>query len=85
MRLGKSLLTGTAYVAAVKATTLADTCTVTHVQASLPINGTLSGLEFDSTSVTAGPVYSASTRAQEFFPDATYDYCNVTLCYSHDG
>jgi tannase len=85
MRLRQSLLTGVACIVAAKATTHAETCTVAHVQASLPTNGTLSGIGLDSTSVAARPIYNASTTAQDFFPAATYDYCNITLSYSHDG
>lgn len=67
------------------AASLADACTISHVQASLPANGTFLGINLDPTSVTANPVYNASNTAQDFFPAATYDYCNVTISYSHNA
>jgi tannase len=85
MHFNGPLTAGTACVAAVQAASLADVCTVEHVQASLPAAGTILGLTLDASSVTANPVYNASTTGNDFFPAATYDYCNLTLSYSHDG
>ncbi|OAK94382.1 tannase and feruloyl esterase [Phaeosphaeriaceae sp. SRC1lsM3a] len=80
-----SVLCGAACIFTTSAATLAETCTIAHVEASFPTNGTLLGISLDSTSVTANPVYNASNKAQNFFPAATYDYCNVSLSYSHNG
>lgn len=70
---------------AAAATSLADVCTTSHVRSALPANGTLFGLSMTPSSVTANPVYNASTSGQLFFPNATYDYCNVTFSYTHNG
>lgn len=70
-------------VAVANAASLADVCTTSKVQTSLPSG--LLGLTIDASSVTASPVYNASTSGQVFFPDATFDFCNVTLAYSHNG
>ena len=80
-----SLITISACVVGAKAATLADICSVSSVQASLPSHDALLGLSLDSNSVTASPVYNASARAGDMFPAASFDYCNVSLSYSHDG
>lgn len=85
MRSIKLLLGGAARFTTISAATLEDTCTIAHVQASLPLNSTILGISLKPASVTAIPVYNASNQAQNFFPAATYDYCNVTLSYSHNG
>ncbi|KAF2029400.1 hypothetical protein EK21DRAFT_112954 [Setomelanomma holmii] len=85
MRLSHSLAAAAAGFSTTTAASFADTCTVSYVQSSLPTKGTLLGLSFDSTSVTANPVYNASVVAGTNYPAASYDYCNVSLSYSHDG
>jgi tannase len=85
MHSNSRLTVGAALSVAVQAASLADVCTVDHVQASLPATGTFLGLTLDSSSVTANPVYNASTTGNDFFPAASYDYCNLTFAYSHDG
>lgn len=71
------------------AATLADVCTTSNVAAHLPASGYYDdyALTVDSTSVTANPVYNYSVGAVDsaFFPAATFDYCNVSFTYSHDG
>lgn len=71
------------------AATLADVCTTTYVAAHLPASGYYDdyALTVDSSSVTANPVYNYSVGAVDspFFPAATFDYCNVSFTYSHDG
>ncbi|KAI9732530.1 MAG: hypothetical protein M1834_003865 [Cirrosporium novae-zelandiae] len=62
-----------ALAATASATSLADVCTVSNVQAALPANGTLLGIALIPSSVTANTVSS------------TYDYCNVTATYTHPG
>ena len=77
---------GATLVAAARAASLADVCTVSHVQDSLPANDVIPGIQIDSSSVTASPMYNSSTTAQDFWPDANdFAYCNVTLAYSHSG
>ncbi|CAN8098322.1 unnamed protein product [Discula destructiva] len=52
---------------------LAELCTVSHVQAALPVNGAVAGVDLIPSSVTANTVNSTST------------YCNVTVSYTHTG
>lgn len=85
MRFEQFFIAGAAYLSAVSAASLADVCTVAHVQASLPSNGTFPGISLDLASVAVIPVYDASNTAQTFFPAAAYNYCNITLSYSHNA
>ncbi|KAF7886463.1 hypothetical protein EAF00_010566 [Botryotinia globosa] len=62
-----------------KGASLADVFTVANVQAALPANGTLNGINPISSSVTAKPVYNATVSS------VAYDYCNVTVTYAHPG
>jgi tannase len=56
-----------------------------NFEQALPADGAIAGITMDSTSVTANAVYNASVSGEGFFPDATFDYCNVTVAYSHNG
>jgi tannase len=68
------------------AASLTEVCNSAYVQASLPTtDGTTAGITIDVTSATANAVYNTSVSGQTFFPDATFDYCNVTFAYSHNG
>ncbi|PSK34248.1 hypothetical protein B9Z65_8574 [Elsinoe australis] len=78
-------LTTTILSATAHAATLQDVCTTSHVQASLPAEGDIDGVTVDSSSVYATPVYNASVSGADFYPDATFDYCNVSFAYSHNG
>ncbi|KAI5926452.1 Tannase/feruloyl esterase [Camillea tinctor] len=71
-----------ALAATAKAATLADVCTVSNVQAALPSNGTLLGIDLLPSVVTASAVYNASAGMGS---TATYNYCNVTVRYTHTG
>lgn len=59
---------------------LASVCTNSHAAASLP---EVAGIVIDSTSVVATPVYNYSVSSQNDYPDAIFNYCNVTFSYSH--
>lgn len=50
-----------AAAAAVNASSLADVCTASNIQAALPANGTLLGIDLIPSAVTASAVYNAST------------------------
>ncbi|KAH8671686.1 Tannase/feruloyl esterase [Xylariales sp. PMI_506] len=56
------------------ASSLADVCTVSNVQAALPANGTLLGINLIPSAATASVVNSTSAT-----------YCNVTVTYTHPG
>ncbi|KAH7112573.1 Tannase/feruloyl esterase [Dendryphion nanum] len=71
-----------ALMATANAASLADICTISNVQASLPTNGTLLGLELLPSTVTATPVYNASAGMGS---TTTYTYCNVTVSYTQTG
>lgn len=64
-------------------TSLADACTVANAQAALPADGFLNGSTIVVSSVTAAPVYNASSNGNVFYPDTTNDFCNVTFAYTH--
>lgn len=67
------------------AASLGDVCTPSKIQASLAATGSIPGLTVDSSSVTVNAVYNASASGQYMFPDATFDFCNITFAYSHNG
>ncbi|KAF7938331.1 hypothetical protein EAE99_002003 [Botrytis elliptica] len=66
----------------VNAASLSDVCTVSNVQAAIPANGTLLGIDLIPSAVTAGAVYNASAGMGS---TTTYTYCNVTVTYTHTG
>ncbi|CAN9197097.1 unnamed protein product [Alternaria alternata] len=71
------------------AASLTDLCTVSNVQASLPSNGTLLGIDLLPSTVTASAVYNATLggggMASTATDGTTYNYCNVTVSYVHTG
>lgn len=67
------------------ADSLADVCTSSYVTAHLPAADFYPGITLDTVDVTVTPVYNATVTDQNFFPDATFDYCSVVLTYSHNG
>ena len=77
------ILSAAATVGVARAASLASVCTTSYVVSALPTD--LFGMTIDSTSVTAAAVYNASSSGSLMFPDATFDYCNITMAYSHNG
>jgi tannase len=73
------------FVAVVQAATLTDVCTTSYVQASLPPDGTFNGISIDPSSVVVHPVTNYSATGSVFYPNGTFDYCNVTFTYTHSG
>ncbi|KAH6983458.1 hypothetical protein BKA56DRAFT_482917 [Ilyonectria sp. MPI-CAGE-AT-0026] len=71
-----------ALAASANAATLADVCSVSNVQAAIPSNGTLLGIDLIPSSVTASAVYNATSGQGS---TTTYTYCNVTISYTHTG
>ncbi|KAI0539506.1 Tannase/feruloyl esterase [Xylaria digitata] len=68
------------------AASLADVCTVKNVQAALPANGTLLGIELIPSSVTASPLYNVTAGGGGMGGSSSaLTYCNVTLSYTHTG
>ena len=64
------------------AASLSDVCTVSNVQAALPANGTLLGIDLIPSTVTASTLYNATGGMGS---TTTYTYCNVTIAYTHTG
>jgi tannase len=88
MRSSVVLFAATAFCGFVGAASLADVCTTSYVQSTLPSGDIYASsviLSIDSSSVTANPVYNASSTGAVNFPDATFTYCNVTFAYTHPG
>lgn len=53
--------------------------------ASLPSNDFYVGITIDPSSVQVNPVTNVEVSDAYFYPDAMFDYCNVTFAYSHKG
>ncbi|KAK0109995.1 hypothetical protein ONS95_002659 [Cadophora gregata] len=64
---------------------LATLCTVSNLQAALPTNGTLRGIDLIPSSVTANAIYNGTlSMGMGSTADSTaYDYCNITVSYFH--
>ncbi|KAI0099089.1 Tannase/feruloyl esterase [Nemania sp. FL0031] len=74
-----------AMAATANAASLADVCTVKNVQAALPANGTLLGIDLIPSSVTASPLYNVTSGGAGGSSSSSLTYCNVTLSYTHTG
>lgn len=84
-----SRATAAAMAVTANAASLTDLCTVSNVQASLPSNGTILGIDLLPSTVTASAVYNATLggggMASTATDGTTYNYCNVTVSYVHTG
>ncbi|KAI0907166.1 Tannase/feruloyl esterase [Ustulina deusta] len=76
-----------AMAATANAASLAEVCTVENVQAALPANGTLLGIDLIPSSVTASALYNVTGGGGITSGSSTTSltYCNVTLSYTHTG
>ncbi|CAJ2513844.1 Uu.00g019630.m01.CDS01 [Anthostomella pinea] len=81
------LLAGVASAAAGHPTnsTLAIVCTDAYARAALPADNVCPGIIIDHSSISTGAFYGVSFTGQYNYPDATFNYCNVTFAYSHNG
>ncbi|KAJ5621745.1 tannase subunit [Penicillium herquei] len=68
-----------------QATSLADMCTDAKAKAAVPSTGLLPGIVTSDIDVTANPVYNETVSGEDYYPDATFSFCNVTMSYSHNG
>ena len=79
------------FLTCVKASALDDVCTPSYVQGVLPMQDLYLGdwgniaIAIDLSSVAATPVTNFSVSNQVMYPDATFDYCDVTFAYTHLG
>lgn len=65
-----------------------ELCTVSYVNGSLPHDVTYLGttsVTIDPSSIQVNPVINDTVSGANFFPDAEFDYCNVTFAYTHTG
>lgn len=91
MYLSALALASSTLLASVGAASLNDVCTKSYVQASLPMQDLYLGdwgniaIAIDLSSVTATPVTNFSVHGNVMYPDATFDYCDVTFAYTHPG
>ncbi|KAF4119254.1 tannase [Geosmithia morbida] len=76
-----------AFAAVSSASSLTDICSTAKVQSALPSNGTILGIDLVPSSVTAAAVYNATIGGGMGGSPSTetYDYCNVTVAYTHTG
>ncbi|KAJ5936252.1 hypothetical protein N7454_005550 [Penicillium verhagenii] len=72
-----------ALATAVSAKTLDSICTDSYAKTALPI-GAIDGITIDSSSVSTS-VVTNFTATSIFYPTDTFNYCNLTFAYSHDG
>lgn len=70
-------------VAAVTAASLSDICTSSYAKTALPVDA-IDGINIDISSVTAS-LTTNYTANSVFYPTTTFDYCNLTFAYSHNG
>lgn len=87
MRVSRSTLAAAAASTlplAAQAASLQSVCTTSNAKNALPLD-VAEGIELDSSSVTTNVVTNYSVSDENYFPDATFDFCNVTLAYSHAG
>lgn len=66
------------------AATLDEVCTATYAKAAIPKNGILSGVTFNTSSISVSVTKNASVTGTDF-PSGVIDYCSVAFSYSHQG
>lgn len=67
------------------AASLSDVCNTDYVKSALPEDNFIDGVVFDRDSVTAEANTDVAVSGNDFFPDATINFCNVTVAYTHSG
>lgn len=64
--------------ATANAASLASVCTTAYAKAALPLD-VLDGVTIDASSLSVTAKYNTSVTGSVFYPDSTFDYCNVTV------
>jgi hypothetical protein len=77
---GSLALTGVA-----AASSLGSLCTDSYAKSILPSGTFGPDINVDTSSVTTSVAYNYSLASSDFYPAATFDYCNITFAYSHTG
>ncbi|KAL2862223.1 putative tannase [Aspergillus lucknowensis] len=88
----RNTLLALAAASTANAASFADLCATAHVRSALPLNGTLLGIDLLPSSVTVS-IYNASSSPSPSpgssggigARSASYNYCNVTVAYTHTG
>ncbi|KAI9148746.1 Tannase [Paramyrothecium foliicola] len=80
----KLLALSMAATAAAQASTIDDLCTTSHVQSALPASDFFPGITIDSSSIETS-ITRNYTASSTWYPTASFDYCNITFSYTHDG
>ncbi|KAJ5528184.1 hypothetical protein N7513_012343 [Penicillium frequentans] len=83
MRYSRSPAAALALATAASATSLSSICTDAYAKKALPV-GAIDGITIDSSSVSTS-IVTNYTATSIFFPTDTFNYCNLTFAYSHDG
>ncbi|KAH7142901.1 Tannase/feruloyl esterase [Dactylonectria estremocensis] len=63
---------------------LSSICTKSYVQSAIPVDNFNLGITIDASSVETNLVANASFSSV-WYPTSSFDYCNVTFAYSHNG
>ena len=79
------LSTAVALSSVVHALTLDDICTSTYLKANFPAVDFFDGITLNPDSITASPVLNYSVSDYVFYPNANFDFCDVSFTYSHNG
>lgn len=81
-----SLLTVSTFAAGLSvaaASSLSSVCNAAYAKAALP--SAIPAITIDSTSLTVSAHTNYTVSGSVMYPNATFDYCNVTFAYSHNG
>ncbi|KAJ6103413.1 hypothetical protein N7486_005840 [Penicillium sp. IBT 16267x] len=79
MRCSPSPAAALVFATAASATSLSSICTDAYAKKALPIGA------IDGITMTRLRVVTNYTATSIFFPTDTFNYCNLTFAYSHDG
>ncbi|WPH00763.1 Hypothetical protein R9X50_00359300 [Acrodontium crateriforme] len=85
MRLIKLIGTQAVLASLANGLSLQNNCNKAYAKSVLPSDDVYPGITIDTSSVTASAFYKTSVSGDVMFPDAVFDYCNITFAYSHNG
>ncbi|OJJ98572.1 hypothetical protein ASPACDRAFT_45080 [Aspergillus aculeatus ATCC 16872] len=82
--LGAAATAAATALATTTTTTLEEACTTANAKAAIPADGILSGITFNTSSISVAVTKNSSVTGTDY-PSAVIDYCSVTFSYSHQG